>query len=34
MIKVIACDIDGTLLHGDAQEIDPVIFREIGRLRE
>lgn len=34
MIKLIACDIDGTLLHDGAQEIDPVIFREIRRLRE
>lgn len=34
MIKLIVCDIDGTLLHGGAREIDPVIFREIRRLRE
>ena len=34
MIKLIACDIDGTLLHNGAQEIDPVIFREIRRLRK
>lgn len=34
MIKVIACDIDGTLLQEGGCEIDPVIFREIRRLRE
>lgn len=33
MVKLIACDIDGTLLHGDEHEIAPVIFDEIHRLR-
>lgn len=34
MIKLIACDIDGTLLQGEEHEIAPVIFREILRLHE
>ena len=34
MIKVIACDIDGTLLQEEGREIDPAIFHEIRRLRE
>ena len=32
MIRLIACDIDGTLLHGDQTEIAPQVFREIHRL--
>lgn len=31
MIRLIASDIDGTLLHNGAAEIDPVIFEEIHR---
>lgn len=34
MIRLIASDIDGTLLHGEQTEIDPIIFQEIRRLRE
>ena len=34
MIRLIASDIDGTLLHGEETAISPVIFREIRRLRE
>ena len=34
MIRLIASDIDGTLLHGDQTEISPVIFQEIHRLRQ
>ncbi len=34
MIRLIASDIDGTLLHGEQTEISPVIFQEIRRLRE
>lgn len=34
MIRLIACDIDGTLLHNGAAAIDNVIFKEILRLRE
>ena len=33
MIRLVACDIDGTLLHGDEKEIAPVIWEEIIRLR-
>lgn len=33
MIKLVACDIDGTLLPRGASEIAPGIFREIRRLR-
>ena len=29
MIRLIASDIDGTLLHNGAAEIGPVIFEEI-----
>ena len=32
MIRLIACDIDGTLLHGAQTEIDPRVFAEIDRL--
>lgn len=32
MIQLIACDIDGTLLHGDEKEIAPRVFEEIDRL--
>ena len=32
MIRLIASDIDGTLLHGDQTEIDPRVFAEIDRL--
>ena len=34
MIRLIASDIDGTLLHNGAAEIDPVIFEEIHRLKQ
>ena len=34
MIRLIACDIDGTLLHNGAAAIDNVIFEEILRLRD
>lgn len=34
MIRLIASDIDGTLLHNGASALDPVIFEEIHRLRE
>lgn len=34
MIRLIVSDIDGTLLHGGAREIDPVIFSEIDRLAD
>lgn len=34
MIRLIASDIDGTLLHGEQTEISPVIFQEIHRLRQ
>ena len=34
MIRLVASDIDGTLLLGGAQAIDPEIFRQIARLRE
>ena len=33
MIRLVASDIDGTLLHGEETTIAPVIFREIQRLR-
>lgn len=33
MIRLIASDIDGTLLHGDQTEISPAIFGEIRRLQ-
>ena len=32
MIRLVACDIDGTLLHGSETEIHPGIFDEIRRL--
>jgi hypothetical protein len=32
MIRLIACDIDGTLLFGAQREIAPAVFREIRRL--
>lgn len=32
MIRLIASDIDGTLLHGEQTDISPVIFQEIHRL--
>lgn len=34
MIRLVACDIDGTLIHGEEKEIPAVIFSEIARLRE
>ena len=34
MIRLVASDIDGTLLLGGAKSIDPEIFRQIARLRE
>lgn len=34
MIRLIASDIDGTLLHNGAAAIDPVIFEEIARLKK
>lgn len=34
MIRLIACDIDGTLLLNGASAIDPAIFAHIRRLRE
>ena len=34
MIRLIASDIDGTLLHGQETQISPPIFQEICRLRE
>ena len=33
MVRLIACDIDGTLLRGDETEIAPAVFDEIARLR-
>ena len=33
MIRLIACDIDGTLLQGEETAIRPAIFQEIRRLR-
>ena len=33
MIKLIACDIDGTLLHGSETEISSAVFDEIRRVR-
>ncbi len=32
MIRLIACDIDGTLLHGYGAQISPEIFKQIRRL--
>lgn len=32
MIRLIACDIDGTLLHGAQTQIAPEVFRQIRRL--
>ena len=32
MIRLIACDIDGTLHHGDETQISPRVFEEIDRL--
>lgn len=32
-IPLITCDTDGTLLHGDAHEIHPEVFRQILRLK-
>ena len=32
MIRLIACDIDGTLLRGTQREISPAVFREVVRL--
>ena len=34
MIRLILCDIDGTLLHGSETELDPRYFDEIKRLRK
>lgn len=34
MISLIACDIDGTLLHGGQTKIAPEVFQEIRRLRK
>lgn len=34
MIRLIACDIDGTLLHNGSTTVDPVIFEHIVRLRK
>ncbi len=34
MIKLVACDIDGTLLHGNETRIKPVIFDRITRLKQ
>ena len=34
MIRLIASDIDGTLLHGEQTQIDPAVFQEIRRLRK
>ena len=34
MVRLVTCDIDGTLLHGDQTEIDAETLREIRRLRE
>ena len=33
MIRLVACDIDGTLLHGQEREIAPAVLEEIRRLR-
>ena len=32
MIRLIASDIDGTLLHGEQTDISPVIFQEIHQI--
>lgn len=34
MIRLIACDIDGTLLQGAQRDIRPAVFRQIRRLRQ
>ena len=34
MVKLIACDIDGTLLSTSQQEISPLVFDQLGRLLE
>ena len=34
MIKLIASDLDGTLLQNGAQELDPLIFDQIRELKE
>lgn len=34
MVRLIACDIDGTLLHAQQTQIDPEIFTQIRRLKE
>ena len=34
MVKLIACDIDGTLLSTSRQEISPLVFDQLGRLLE
>ena len=34
MIKLIASDLDGTLLQNGAQELDPIIFDQIRTLKE
>lgn len=33
MIRLVASDIDGTLLHGEEREISPAVFAQIRRLR-
>ena len=34
MIRLVTCDIDGTLLHGEETSIDAETLEEIRRLRE
>ncbi len=34
MIRLVTCDIDGTLLHGEETEVAPAALRQIVRLRE
>lgn len=34
MIQLVACDIDGTLLHGDETELSPDVIKEIKGLKE
>jgi len=34
MIELVACDIDGTLLHAGEKEISPEVFEQIGRLQK
>ena len=34
MVKLLACDIDGTLLHGGETEVSAGVFRELRRLRD